>query len=496
MTARDFHQITGRAGRKGFDDIGYVVAMAPEHVIENNKMEAKAAVDPKKMKKMVKRKPPDKFVGWSEDTFTKLQTSPPEQLVSRFQVSHGMLLQVLSRPTDGCGAMQQIVRDSHESPGSKKTHRKRAWQLFRSLLERKIIEIMQPGSAQKLRLNIDLQDDFSLNHTLSLYLIDTLALLDQNSPTYPLDVLTLIESILENPDIILRRQLDALKTEKMAELKQQGMEFEERIAELEKLEYPKPQRDFIYNTFNAFSALHPWVGQENIRPKSIVREMVENFVDFPGYIHLYNLERVEGVLLRHVASVHKVLAQTVPPVYKTPDVQEIEDWLAGLLRGTDSSLLDEWEKLRDPNWKPLEEPETPKALEVIDITRNKREFTALIRTHIFHFLRPLAMGNYAAAAETVPPWTADSLSEALADYYIGHERIGLDPEARNSRHTVVVASADSPTWTIHQTLIDPEGLNDWQATFTVSLEQAREEGRPTLTLQGIGPILPENQFNS
>jgi hypothetical protein len=220
--------------------------------------------------------------------------------------------------------------------------------------------------------------------------------------------------------------------------------------------------------------------------------MVENFVDFPGYIHLYNLERVEGVLLRHVASVHKVLAQTVPPAYKNADVQEIEDWLAGLLRGTDSSLLDEWEKLRDPNWKPLEEPETPKALEVIDITKNKREFTALIRTHIFHFLRPLAMGNYAAAAETVPPWTPEALGELLADYYAGHERIGLDPEARNSRHTVVSPSTEELVWTIHQTLIDPEGLNDWQATFTVSLDLAREEGRPTLVLRGIGPIVTAN----
>lgn len=490
LTARDFHQITGRAGRKGFDDIGFVVALAPEHVLENAKIEAKIAGDPKKAKKLVKRKPPEGFVTWSGDTFAKLQSAPPEPLVSRFQVTHAMLLQVLSRKGDGCRAMQQLMRDSHETPSQKKAHRKRAWQLFRSLAERNIIEIIpQPErrNAGKLRLNIDLQEDFSLNHALSLYLLDTLALLDMASSTYPLDILTLIESILENPDIILRRQLDALKTEKMAEMKQQGIEYEERIAKLDALEYPKPQREFIYNTFAAFLVRHPWVGQENIRPKSIVREMVENYVDFAGYIKLYDLERSEGVLLRHVASVHKVLAQTVPPAFKNEDVQEIEDWLAGLLRGTDSSLLDEWERLKNPEWQAMEDAAEP-TLEVIDITKNKREFTALIRTEIFHFLRALAGQQYDAAAALVRPWTAEELVQAADAYYLEHERILLDPEARNHKHTYVTQDDESGVWIIAQVLVDPAGANDWQATFTVDKALAWEEGKPTLRLVSLAPL--------
>ena len=442
------------------------------------------------MKKLVKRKPPEKFVMWTGDTFTNLQTASPEPLVSRFQVTHAMLLQVLSRKGDGCRAMQQLISDSHETAPQKKVHRKRAWQLFRSLLERQIIEILplsERAGGSKLRLNIDLQEDFSLNHALSLYLIDTLALLDMASPTYPLDILTLIESILENPDIILRRQLDALKTEKMAEMKQQGIEYEERIAKLDALEYPKPQREFIYGTFATFLMKHPWVGQENIRPKSIVREMVENFVDFPGYIKLYDLERSEGVLLRHIASVHKVLAQTVPPVFKNEDVQEIEDWLAGLLRGTDSSLLDEWERLKNPDWKP-DEDDTTKALEVIDITKNKREFTALIRLEIFHFLRSLAAGRYDDAAAIVPPWTEDELHQMTDDYYQEHARITLDPEARNHKHTYITQDDETRVWTVSQVLVDPEGLNDWQATFTVDKAIAREEGKPTLTLISVAAI--------
>ncbi len=493
LTARDFHQISGRAGRKGFDDIGYVVCMAPEHVIENARLEAKAAGDPKKMKKLVKRKPPDKFVSWSAETFTRLQTAPPEPLVSRFEVSHSMLLQVLSRKGDGCRAMQQLVRDSHETPTRKKAHGKRAWQLFRSLLERRIIEIIPKAERMhggKLRLNIDLQQDFSLNHALSLYLIDTLALLEADSPTYPLDVLTLIEAILENPDIILRRQLDALKTEKMAEMKQQGLEYEERIAKLDELEYPKPQKEFIYNTFNAFSLLHPWVGQENIRPKSIVREMVENYVDFAGYIKLYELERSEGVLLRHIASVHKVLAQTVPPACKNEDLQEIEDWLAGLLRGTDSSLLDEWERMKNPDWQPAQDDlAADQALAEIDITKNKREFTALIRTEIFHLLRSLAAGRYEAAAALVPPWTETELLHLTEAYYQAHARILLDPEARNHKHTYITPDDDTGVWTIAQVLVDPEGLNDWQASFTVDKTLARQEGKPTLQLISLAPIV-------
>ncbi|CAN5910269.1 DEAD/DEAH box helicase [soil metagenome] len=494
LSARDFHQITGRAGRRGFDDIGYVVAQAPEHIIENLKMDAKAAGDAKKLRKMVKKKPPEGFVGWNEETFKKLQVAAPEPLISRFQVSHGMLLQVLSREGDGCEAMRKLIADSHETPGAKKQHRKRAWQLFRALVNRKIIEIIpvaERKDGNKLRLNVQLQDDFSLNYTLSLYLIDTLALIDPASPSYTADILTLCESIMENPDIILRRQLSKVKDEAMAAMKEEGVPYEERIARLEELEYPKPCRDFIYNTFNEFSAAHPWVGQENIRPKSIVREMFENFRTFADYINDYDLHRAEGGLLRHLSGVHKILAQTVPDQFKTEPVQEMEAWLAGVLRGTDSSLLDEWERMRDPNWKPSEDEAV--AVEAPDITRNKREFTALIRTEIFRFIRPLVSENYAAALQSFgvrsPHWTEETLAAAMDPYYDEHERISLDNEARNGRHTYVEASEDGKTWRVCQVLVDPEGLNDWQVEFAVDLAQAREEGKPSLVLVKVGPVV-------
>ncbi len=491
LSARDFHQITGRAGRRGFDDVGFVVCQAPEHVVENAKMEAKAAGDVKKMRKMVKKKAPEGFVGWNEDTFKKLQNATPEALTSRFQVSHGMLLQVLSRKGDACAAMRQLIADSHETANAKKQHEKRAWQLFKALVQRKIIEIIPPkqraADGTKLRLNVELQEDFSLNYTLSLYLIDTLALIDPASPTYAADVMTLCESILENPDIILRRQLDQMKDEAMVAMKNEGLPFEERIAKLEELEYPKPCRDFIYNTFNAFSEAHPWIGQENIRPKSIAREMFENFRTFSDYINDYELQRAEGVLLRHLSGVHKVLAQTVPESFKTEAVQEMEAWIAGVLRGTDSSLLDEWERMRDPNFNPDAQEEKP--AEAPDITRNKREFTALIRTEIFRFLRPFSVENYTAAVGTLSSsFTAETLAALMEPYYAEHELIRLDNEARNGRHTYVEPSADNTSWRICQVLIDPEELNDWQAEFTVDLAQAREDGKPTLKLTTVRKI--------
>ncbi len=490
LTARDFHQIAGRAGRKGFDDIGYVTAMAPEHVIENRKLEAKAGGDAKKLRKMVKAKPPEKFVSWSAETFTRLQNAAPEPLVSRFQVSHGMLLQVLSREGDGCRAMQRLVRDSHETPVAKKLHRKRAWMLFRALVDRGIVEITR--AVPKLRVNVDLQEDFSLNHALSLYLIDTLALLDPNAATHAADVLTLCESILEDPDVILRRQLSKVKTEAMNAMKADGVPYEERIARLEELEYPKPLREFIYRTFNEFADAHPWVERENIRPKSIAREMFENFRSFADYVKDYDLHRAEGVLLRHLSSVHKVLAQTVPDIWKTEAVQESEAWLAGMVRGTDSSLLDEWERMSRAAEHPDEEP-PPRVEAEPDITRNKREFTALIRTEIFRFLRGLANGDYAAACAALTAtaehsWTPDKIAAAFDTFYDEHGRLLLDPEARNGRHTFVEPSQNGRSWRVSQTLVDPDALNDWHAVFSVPLESAREEGKPSLVLESIGPV--------
>lgn len=525
LSARDFHQIGGRAGRKGFDDKGWVVAQAPEHVIENLKLAEKSARDGKKT---VKRQPPDRnFVNWDKNTFLRLIAAPPERLTSRFQVTHGMLLNVLSREGDGCAAMQHLIRDCHESPRQKKEHTKRAWQLFRSLVERKIVEFIPPriGAStgtplRKLRVNVELQDDFSMDQTLSLYLLETIPLVDPQQPDYALVLLTLVESILEDPDLILRKQLDKIKGQAVATMKAEGVEYDARMEELEKLEYPKPNREFVYSTFNAFADKHPWVGEENIRPKSIAREMFESFRSFSDYIRDYELHRAEGVLLRHLNSVFKVLTQTVPDAAKNDAVRDMELYLGAMLRQVDSSLLDEWEKMRDPGYQRAETQEVrPPGAEAAaqDITRDTKAFTAAIRNRIFTFLRGLVIGDFetalASLAETEGkevaeneadatgatihpltdsegvPWTVTRLQEALDDYHAGHEHLCLDPNARNVRHTYVIPSEDKRTWRVQQMLVDPEEHNDWVAEFDVDLARSRAASEPVLRLRRIGSLV-------
>jgi hypothetical protein len=217
--------------------------------------------------------------------------------------------------------------------------------------------------------------------------------------------------------------------------------------------------------------------------------MVEEFLDFPGYIHRYKLERTEGLLLRHLASVYKVLVQTVPPSFKNPDLQEIEDWLAGMLRGVDSSLLDEWEKLRDPNYKPFEpKPDQTLAPDEIDITKNSREFTALVRAEIFQFLRSIAVQNYPAAAQLLPPAIASDLEVQFLPYFTEHQRLTLDPEARNRRHTYITPDETGQSWQVHQTLVDPDANNDWQAAFRVNLAASREENRAVMEFTGLATV--------
>ena len=474
LTVRDFKQISGRAGRKGFDTQGTVVAQAPEHVIENLRMEAKE-------KKFVKRKPPEfGYVPWTKESFEKCVNGQPEQLVSRFQINHAILLNVLSRPQGGFQALKKLVRDCHEPPNNKKKLRKTGFELFRSLVDRQIITL------NPLKINVDLQEDFSLNHALALYLIDTIALLDPTQPDYALDLLTLVESIVENPEQILRRQLDRIKTLRMAEMKMEGIEYDQRMEELEKLEYPKPNREFIYGTFNDFSAKHPWVGQENIRPKSIGREMFETFQTFSEYIRDYDLHRIEGLLLRYLSEIYKVLIQTVPDLAKTEEVDSMIEYFRTLVRDVDSSLLDEWERLKNPAFVGVSE----KAKEAVlppNITRDMNSFTVLVRNELFRFIRALASGDYAKAITLVEAgWTAEHFEKILQPYYEEHKQISTDPKARAPSHLSLKAQ---PQILIgQQVLVDPEGHNDWQITFEIDLVKSAQLSKPVITVQAIAPV--------
>lgn len=499
LSVRDFKQIAGRAGRKGFDTKGLVVVQAPEHVIENQRLEAKAGGDSKKLRKIVRKKPPEKgFVNWTKETFDKLQSAEPEALQSRFQVSHGMLLNVLSRPGDGCTAMRELLRACHESDAIKERLRRTSFQMFRALVERNIIEFTEPdynksrSTRKGLRVNVDLQNDFSLHHALALYLLDTVKMVDPYSETYALDIVTLAESIIENPEVILRKQRDKQRFIRLMELKLEGVEYDERMAELEKVEYPKPNAEFIYETFNEFQARHPWVAADNIRPKSIAREMYEGFMSFSEYIREYELQRSEGLLLRYLAEIYRVLAQTLPPTCKNEEMESIIDYLGAIVRQVDSTLIDEWEKLKDPTWQ-SQGPREDELRETYDVTKNMREFTVAVRNEVFQYVKALVSGRVEWVIENLrehceaQPMSLEQLKDAYATYRLDHQGPSSGRDARSSQY-FTSAAVGKDLLKVQQTLLDTEGSNDWSLDFEVDLGASRTAGRPVLRLIGLGAI--------
>jgi superfamily II RNA helicase len=508
LSARDFHQIAGRAGRRGFDSLGNVLAQAPEHAIENLRLEQKAAGDPGKLRRLVRKKPPEKgYVHWDRATFDRLVAAEPEALVSRFRVSHGMILSILERPGAGCLDVGRIIRRSHERPAQQRIFGREAKAMIESLASAGIVEIGDEAGntaatgeprARKIRLHVDLQEDFSLHHALSLWLVEAVAALDPETPTFALDVLSHVESILENPDFVLRQQVEMLKRAKLGELKSAGVEYEQRIEELEKVEYPKPLAEMVYASFNAFAKLHPWVRGDDVRPKSIAREMVERFMDFTEYIREYELGRGEGTLLRYLTDAYKALVQTVPAPLKTPAVEEIEIFLRAIVRSVDSSLLDEWDRMRAGGT----EPEAAAALAEApawsepDVTRDERAFTVLVRAAMFHLLRALAQKDWSGAAALVARapdqdeadvWTGERFNRAMAPFYAEHAGIRLDPAARAPANTRISKTGPTraATWDVVQVICDQEDDNDWILSAYVDLDASSREGAPVVIMRDV-----------
>jgi superfamily II RNA helicase len=495
LSAREFRQISGRAGRKGFDDHGRVTAQAPEWMIENKRIAAKLEANPNLKNKLVKKRPPTGGVVWDRGRFERLRASPPEPLVAQFTVTHGMLIHLLQgagdEPGGGYRRLLDLIQRSHTSDAEKKRLRRRAAMLFRTLLQTGIIErFYQPGwRGPQVRVREGLQHDFSLNHTLSLYLVETLRLLDRQSEHYALNVLSLVEAILENPKTILYRQVDRLKGELIARLKANGVEYEERMAELEKVEHPKPNADFIYETFNAFAALHPWVGGEDIHPKSIAREMIERCQSFNEYIQEYSLARSEGLLLRHLTQVYKTALQTVPPEYRTDEFEDMLAFLCGVVRRTDASLLEEWELLMNG---PVELPGAPQSVQPMrprSIIDDPRAFAARVRSELHVLLKSLSVRDYETALTILHQseensWTQAALEEAMNAYFAVHTAIDVTPRARLSHNTIVQEEAPR-LWNARQKIIDPEGDEDWCLDCVVDLRKPRDETGPLIELREI-----------
>jgi len=494
LPARDFHQISGRAGRKGFDERGYVLAQAPEHVIENKRITEKA----KAGKKVVKKQPPVKgYVHFDHLTFERLQQKEPEPLQSRFEPSFALLVNLLQSETTeaggGYGRLVRLIARSHGTEVLKHRHRVSAAQRLRTLKGAGLVRLerIEGYRGGYLRPAEGLQRDFSLFHTLSLYLLDTLPKIPRDSETYALDLLSMVESIQENPDQILWKQLDRARGEAVNRMKAEGIEYDERMKRLEEVEYPKPNRDFVYATFNEFADKHPWVGAENIRPKSVAREMVERFMSFADYVREYELQRSEGLLLRYLSESYKTLVQTVPEGYRDEVADDVIAFLRTTVRGVDSSLLDEWERLRDPAYQaaPLEAPVRP--VGPPPIWADARAFAARLRTELHRLLTALARRDWEGAAAALREqgpeggFTPARLEAELAPYFAAHPRIDVTPAARKP-HQTFVKELGPRRWEAVQRIVDEAGEVDWMIQCEVDLTGDFDPDRPILTLLRVG----------
>ncbi|MFE3402719.1 DUF3516 domain-containing protein [Streptomyces anulatus] len=491
LRAREFHQIAGRAGRAGFDTAGFVVAQAPEHVIENEKAVKKAGDDPKKKRKVVRKKAPEGFVAWSETTFDKLIQSEPEPLNSRFRVTHTMLLAVIARPGNAFEAMRHLLEDNHEPRRAQLRHIRRAIAIYRSLLDGGVVEQLETPDAEGriVRLTVDLQQDFALNQPLSTFALAAFDLLDADSPSYALDMVSVVESTLDDPRQILAAQQNKARGEAVGQMKADGVEYEERMERLQEVTYPKPLSELLWHAYDVYRTSHPWVNDHPVSPKSVIRDMFERAMTFTEFTSHYELARTEGIVLRYLASAYKALEHTIPDDVKSEDLQDLISWLGEMVRQVDSSLLDEWEQLANPEVETAEQAQE-KADEVKPVTANTRAFRVLVRNAMFRRVELAALDRAGALGELDGDagWDEDAWGEALDAYWDAHEEIGTGPDARGPKLLKIEEDPAHGLWRVWQAFADPAGDHDWGIRAEVDLAASDEEGRAVVRVTDVGQL--------
>ncbi|GAB2607269.1 DEAD/DEAH box helicase [Kribbella endophytica] len=488
LKAREFHQIAGRAGRAGYDTSGTVVVEAPDHVIENVKNLAKAGDDPKKQRRVQRKKPPEGFVTWGEDTFDRLVAAEPEPLLSKMRVSHAMLLNVIARDGDAFASMRHLLQDNHEDAKAQVRLIRRAIQIYRTLLTAGVVERLdEPDEfGRTLRLTVDLQKDFSLNQPLSTFALAALDLLDPEDPLYALDVVSVVEATLEDPRAVLMAQLHHAKGEAVQSMKADGIEYEERMELLDELSWPKPLEELLQATLEIYRQTHPWIAEAGLSPKSVVRDMFERAMTFGEFVQYYGLARSEGIMLRYLSDAYKALRQTVPPDKVNEDLTDLIEWLGEVVRQTDSSLLDEWEELTNPTTS--EVVAAPVPLGPRRITLNTRAFRVLVRNAMFRRVELVALHRWAELGQldNESGWDAGRWAEAGTTYYAEHSSLGTGPAARGP--ALFMVEEHPGYWEVQQIIDDPEGNHDWRITATVDLGASDEAGELVLELVSFKPL--------
>jgi hypothetical protein len=488
LQAREFHQIAGRAGRTGYDTTGYVVVQAPEHVVENEKALAKAGDDPKKRRKVVRKRPPPGLVSWGKPTFERLVAAEPEPLKSSFKVTHAMMLNVIARPANAFTAMRHLLTDNDEDRPAQRRHIHHAIEIYRALLAAGVVERL-PGPDEQgrcVRLTVDLQEDFALNQPLSPLALAAVELLDLASPSYALDVVSVIEATLENPRPVIAAQLSRARGEAVAQMKADGIEYEERMELLEDVTHPRPLADLLEAAYDIYRRGHPWVADYELAPKSVARDIYEQAMSFTEYIGFYGLARSEGLVLRYLADAYKALRQTVPEEARTEELADLIEWLGELVRQVDSSLLDEWERLRSgedaaTGGARLEAAPPP-------VTGNRRAFRVLVRNELFRRVQLAARRRYdeLGALDGEDGWDAEAWQDALEPYFAEHDEIGTGAAARGPG--LLIIEELPGRWEVRQIFDDPAGDHDWGLSARVDLAASDEAGEAVLTVTDVGQL--------
>lgn len=506
LKAREFHQIAGRAGRAGYDTAGTVVVQAPDHVIDNHRALLKAGDDPKKQRKVQRKKAPEGQVSWTEDQFERITAAEPEALQSRMQVTHSMLLNVIQREGDPFPVIRDLLRDNHEDDRRRARLQRRAIEIYRSLRDAGVVaQLDEPDeTGRQVVLTDDLQRGFALNQPLSTFALAAFELLDPESPTYALDVLSIIEATLDDPRGVLMAQQFKARGEAVAEMKMDGIEYDERMELLEEVTWPKPLEELLLAALETYRRSHPWISEDDLSPKTVVRDLYERAMTFGEFVAFYNLARGEGMVLRYLSDAYKALRQTVPASYRTFELEDLIEWLGEVVRQTDSSLLEEWEQLTSGEDEPLSQAaldalSTPLPGGARPLSANERALRVMVRTAMFRKVELVALRRwndlgeldaaaYAVARQAradadldpvdVEPMDAELWQEAIEDLYAEYDAIGTGPDARGP--ALLMVTKEPGRWLVDQILDDPEGDHDWRIQAEVDLDATDETGELVL----------------
>ena len=473
LRSREFHQIAGRAGRSGFDTEGVVIAEAPEHDIENHKAEVKAAGDPKKLRRIKKKKPPENFVGWNEDTFTRLVESQPEKMTPRMRITHSMVLSEVEQGGDARARVEQLIADSMQPDEEKVKLSVRADEVFATLISAGVVEKTErEDGGVDYFVTVDLPEDFALDQPLSPFLLAALELLDPESDDYALDVVSMVEATLEDPRQVLRAQERKARDKAMAEMKMDGVDYEERLDRIADVTYEKPLEDLLVPAFEKYCEAVPWARDYCLRPKSVLRDMLECAADFKGYIQQLGITRYEGALLRYLSEAFRALDRTVPEGKRDERLCDIVAWLGLVVRSVDSSLVDEWENagaaLDAAPPVPEDEP----------VVRDRRGLVVLVRNALFSRVRAAAHRDVAALGAMDGEWGFGerAWAAALDEFYEAHEEVLLDADARSKAY-LVIDEADEESahvWHVRQIFHDADGDSDFAIAADVDLDATQD----------------------